>query len=289
MNMHTHPSYATIALAVALVGAGTASANAQTVLFGGDYVTGNVTNVRVVEGSGSPNFQIAAGGGTGSLAFDTSTAMNGTTGYTGPAFYGGLRFNNTGTSAIRVTPSAIQRVANSGTADGIQFGLLGDGQTASDTLVGTWAAAVVLALPEAYNLSSLSVAFTIQDNSVSDVVRLLVGDGTNWYVSNTTRNTTGTLSPNLATETWSTFNPGSLTVSTASLATPDTLTYAGFFLEASYNRTGNVTAGSPFERYLFTNVTFDGTPIPESSAFAALAGLGALSFVAMRRRHRAID
>jgi hypothetical protein len=65
------------------------------------------------------------------------------------------------------------------------------------------------------------------------------------------------------------------------------MTYAGFFLDATYNRNGAIAAGSPFERYQFSNVTFNGTPIPEPSAFAALAGLGALGLVLQRRRRRA--
>lgn len=115
--------------------------------------------------------------------------------------------------------------------------------------------------------------------AVSVAVRI---DGS-WFVSasianDNANNVWSTVSHNFATTTWSNLNftAGSVLSIGSSATLP----------------AGNITAFGIYSESNFNGVRMDGftinaTAIPEPSAFAALAGLGALGLVVSRRRSRA--
>lgn len=146
-----------------------------------------------------------------------------------------------------------------------------------------------------------SISFYQGNQSTSDITRLAIRIGSQWYASNasfTQTNTVGTLAGfaagaelktlifGTAAGDWRliTFDGTSTTSATAPISVAGT-TLAASLPSGSITGFGLISmTGSNNRRY--DSFTINATVIPEPSAFAALAGLGALGFVALRRRSR---
>jgi hypothetical protein len=122
-------------------------------------------------------------------------------------------------------------------------------------------------------------------------VRAVVKQGTQYYVSNTALTASpGTFtSAMLSSYTWSVYNPLT-SLSYSSNATESislsSISFAGVLVNRTISQvaTAGGTVAGNFAEVSLSGLTI--TAIPEPSAFAAIAGLGALGLVASRRRRR---
>ncbi len=131
--------------------------------------------------------------------------------------------------------------------------------------------------------SSASASFTTFTSTTAEV-RMLINNGGTYYVSNTSfgnsANSTITIS-DLTQETWATMSTdNNYTLSAFSSVTMDNVKGVGIFFN---NTRDNLQAQMNLSDFQFNYVA---AAVPEPSTYAALLGLAALGFVAVRRRRQ---
>ena len=225
---------------------------------------------------------------TGSgIAFSGSTALTPSSDYSGPALYGGVsRIGDNSFSLMRVNDGGTSpqtgvandyllfRYNNATVTNASTLGVLLMGQTSNVSFDST----------SSISWSAARVAGTGHSGNVRAVILI---DGT-YYISQSTVNLTSTYGSanmgNLTTLNWTTYTPGtSLFYSNngnASIAL-SSIDAVGILMTVNIPASG----GTGNKDIWLGQLTV--TAIPEPSAFAALAGLGALGLAASRRRRRA--
>lgn len=251
---------------------------------GGDaaFVTGNVPFARVPQSGGlniSPSNPF-------NLAFDATTPLSPASSYTGPVFYGGISVTpDADTATMNPTSGQALRVVNNSNDDRIQIQTV---STGAGTYTGSYRLAVVLPLDNDYTLSSLLVRHARNSTGLTgDSARLLIGDGTNWWASATSSsvNTAALTTFSIADTTaaaWRTFNPSTYAIGGSDVAMPDPISFVGVYFDGTYNFTTTNTGVVVIEAFNVDAVAFEGAPIPEPAAAAAMLMMGGLMLA--RRR-----
>jgi|GEM_PF-3295002 len=295
MNRFSPPLAALLVAALSVAGA----AHAQTTIVDWGTSSTYVTADAVLNGYT-----------TSGKAFDLTNEFNPQSGYSGPNFYGGASVVSTnGTGQWNATTGLLIKnnttAAQSGTAgnDAFRFyptwsGTTGDGQQKfyaavafpkSEFLNGGSSSTVSISGTESVNLSFFLASSGYQVANTN--FRVLIKNGSDWYVSNTISYTAGTLKTVSSTfgsafTGWSNYNTASLN-SIGTAATPvfnDVQAIGYLWTLSSAVGNNNGTNGSAFVSDFTFNATL--TPIPEPSTYAALAGLAALCGVMIHRRRK---
>lgn len=295
MNRFSPPLAALLVAALSVAGA----AHAQTTIVDWGTSSTYVTADAVLNGYT-----------TSGKAFDLTNEFNPQSGYSGPSFYGGASVVSTnGTGQWNATTGLLIKnnttAAQSGTAgnDAFRFyptwsGTTGDGQQKfyaavafpkSEFLNGGSSSTVSISGTESVNLSFFLASSGYQVANTN--FRVLIKNGSDWYVSNTISYTAGTLKTVSSTfgsafTGWSNYNTASLN-SIGTAATPvfnDVQAIGYLWTLSSLNSAAGGTNGSAFVSDFTFNATL--TPIPEPSTYAALAGLAALCGVMIHRRRK---
>jgi hypothetical protein len=249
------------------------SAFSQTVIYGGDYVSGNVAFARA-----DNTLPI-------DVSFNTTAALSPATSYTGPIFYGGYVFTNTGAGNLSTNTGATQRVRNDGTSDPIEMQAV-SATAGINSYVGSILGSVVfqLAGPVSYgdltNLTANTSSFRATGLTGDSTFRLVLGNsaGTSWVISDTSV-ATGTLSLNPAGATWNAFDTSSFAIG-ATTAAPSTVGYVGYYFLNSFD--GNITdANQAIANSRLLEYSLD--VIPEPSSLGLLTA-GLLALLAAKRR-----
>lgn len=243
--------------------------------------------------------------------FSLTTQFSPQSGYSGPVFYGGAeRVGTNGTGTWNTSAGMLVRnnttAAQSGSAglDAIRFyptwtGTSGDGQQ-------KFYGAVAFKKDDFLNNGSTgTVSFTGSENVnmafflassgyqlANTNFRVIVQNGSNWYISNAISYTAGTLKTVNATfgstfTSWNNYDTSTLSVVGSSVTpTFDNVQAVGFLWTlSSLNSAAGGSNGSAFVSDFTFNATV--TAIPEPSTYAALAGVLALVGVLVHRRRRA--
>jgi hypothetical protein len=243
----------------------------------------------------------------------TPTSGNAQTfsGYSGPAIYGGYTVTNqsTATFATSHNPFVGYGTTNATATSGTYFQTgLRNGLAATPSLDRLVVNAGFGASPTVstsgnriYSIDALftasisgplntidSIAYTVANFTN---VRAVVKVGEQYYVSNTalTAASSTFTTALLESYTWSEYNPLT-SLSYAATGTESislsSVSFAGVLVNRTVSQTATAgnTVASNFSELTLSGLTV--TAIPEPSAFAALAGLGALGLAATRRRRR---
>jgi hypothetical protein len=240
--------------------------------------------------------------GTGKT-FSTSDSSSPTSNYSTPSglsatFYGGGSIvSTTGTGSFN-TRNIGDNVANGGGNDVIRFIPTWSGTNAANQQM--FYAATVFKKSDFLNYSSQQVQLASSNSfnitwygttnfSGSSNVRLIVQDGSSWYLSSSLAainvasltSTTG----NFSSLTWSAYDPTTSLSTIGSSATPtlDNVNAIGYLMTvgSTSGNNGNTAA------FLVNQFNITATAIPEPSTYAALAGALALVGVMVQRRRRA--
>ncbi len=250
---------------------------------GANYVTGNTTWARVPQ-SGVLDITSAA---PFTLNFDTATALNPASNYTGPIFFGGAKFTlDAGSPTMNPTSNQAMRMVNSINDDRIQIQAV---STAVGTYSGKYQLATVFSLGDNYTLQSLLLRFIRATTGLAnDSLRMLVGDGSNWWVSTTTSNpnastlTTYSL-PNTGSALWRSFNTSSFAVGGTDQSMPTSVSFAGFYFDGAFTFTSSSTSAQVIENFGLDAFAYEGTVVPEP---ASLALMGLACGLMLRRRSK---
>jgi len=287
-----HPSALRIFVATLSVCCGVCSRSQTSIVnWGGNYVSANTDLAR----TGTPTSNFGNIGGTATndsrrlTTFDISTSMNPSLSYSGTSstFYGGwqaIRYDSSSSPA-----TGFQRVTNNSTTDAITF----RADLSSGTGTGEAQGLVLWKKSDFLNLSSNTVTFgssssfaiTLGSNTANlTEARWVVKDGSNYYISQTSFTGTTTTN-NLSSLLWASYDPTTAIKSSASSFSSITLTdvqaVGVYFAGNSLTWTSATVGGLRVDIEAFSATA---TAVPESSTYAAIAGVFALSGVAWHRR-----
>jgi hypothetical protein len=281
-------TFLTTLLSLAALSGGGAHA-AVAVNWGGDYVAANVNYARS-QSTVSTDYY----GGTGQykqIAWSESTVLNPSSGYTAPSgmsstFYGGMFTSASGTGLGFQTFT--NNVQNNAAADRLGYR---SQLNASTGLTGRNGAVGVVFLQSDFmnglNTGSVtvdvnsSISMNITGLSSPFVGRYMMKNGVQWYVSNTTYNTTGSKALSglgLVNETWATFDPSTnldFNNTTFSAVNWTGITGVGYYADFAL-------AGTSIAATDFSISSFSANLVPEPGA-ALLGGLGLLALLRRRR------